>query len=394
MSEFSASLYWSLPGPSGFIRKITEGAHQKRAIIISLPLRAPRGTWRAVFEGLKHANIYDPIHLKILSGQDIASEIGAHFNGKLMTASVLAHARHGSPHAVILEAEGRSAQEACEAYATEFITASEGSSGDIRLILGIHDGSHQEDAALRTIKIIAFDGGLEPDEMEAYVSLRMVGKPGPGSTHLNRHLITEYAGFDVGLAERLIDLDASKLMNLPEELGPLMHEEILRWSADSWSEGTSSMASPSRHPLREWYLATHPGALQNHYRAESQKRFWRACVKSLLPWVEQRRLQIISKLARQLKYVESQHAIKYKLSSGKIQKKIGENYIEVTREELEYNDLAFLTRDQFTTLTPDEAVLVDICRTTKYVRDKIAHIKKPDTTDVEAMISKMEKVIN
>lgn len=387
MSDFAVPLYWSMPTPQDFVSKITTASRNARAIVLSLTEYPPSGIWDAVRRGLCNANIHEPVLLTITDGMDIATEIGTHFSLPTMPPESLAHHVHGYQHAIILLASGKRAQQACAKYATAFMDAIEHAPGDVRLIMAISDGINQTDGTFDRIHLIAFDGALPPNEMDAYVTQRMVSVAGPGSTRLLRHLVTEYAGFDVALAEDLMAMDIGAIEALPDTLTPLLTSGLLRWSSASWLAGTVASNTPRRHPLHEWYAATHEGPQAESFRRAVNERYWRACLKALIPWMEERRPKILKLLDRPLSILEQQHG-----GPGKIRKKIGEQETRVAREELEYNDLTYFF-GRFPLTSQKEVDAVSICRRAKSVRDNLAHLRKPGVADIRQLITEMDNLV-
>ncbi|MFZ4539699.1 hypothetical protein [Propionivibrio sp.] len=390
MTEINSSLYWSMPGPAEFIGRITDASRNARAIILSFTDYPPNGVWHAVKTALHNANINEPVELDISEGTNIPVEIGMHFSNGVMPAELLAHHKHGYQHAVILKANGKKAQKSCEKYAAAFVSAIDHSQGDVRLIVGVHDGENQKDGFNRTFHVIAFDGALSDAEIEAYVTQRMVTRGGPGSTRLARHLVTEYAGFDPALAEQLISFDTSRILALPESLTPLLGTNLLRWSKDSWLAGTRAEGMVEAHPLLEWHRATHTGNDQAAFQRAADARYWRACLKALIPWLEERRSKILKILDTPLCRVEKAHG-----GTGKITKKKGDRMVGVPREELEYNDLAyFASTKEFSGLSNQEFAAVSVCKKAKFVRDDLAHLRRPPATSIESLIADMDRLVS
>jgi len=389
MTEINSGLYWSMPGPMEFIGRITDASRNARAIVLSFTDHPPSGVWRAIKRGLHNANINEPIELDISEGTNISVEIGMHFSSGLMPGELLAHHIHGYQHAVILKANCKRAQMNCEKYAEDFVTAIDHSQGDVRLILGVHDGDYRKDGANATLHVIAFDGALMPAEIDAYVTQRMVTRSGPGSTCLARHLVTEYAGFDPALAEQLISFDTSRILALPESLTPLLGANLLRWSSDSWLAGTRTESLAEAHPLHEWYRATHACSDQAAFKRASDARYWRACLKAIIPWLEERRSKVLTLLDAPLRRVEKAHG-----DTGKISKKTGDRWTDVPREELEYNDLTYFARStEFSGLSTLEAAAVSVCRKAKAVRDDLAHLRRPPASSIESLIADMDRLL-
>ena len=393
MSELSSSLYWSLPGPQAFCRKVTDAARVARALILSFPQYMPANPIRSqeLERALANANIESPITLRISDGMNISVEIGTHFNTPNMSAQALAHHNHGSQHAIILQAIGKRAQEQCEKYVGEFVNAINDSDGDVRLIIAMSSGENQADEASGEIRVIAFDGWLNPSEMQAYVSMSMVNYTGPGSTSLYRHLVTEFSSFDPNLAEQLSNMESSNLLKLPISLSEVMSAETLRWSRHSWLNGTMSLSSPEVHPLHEWYCATHSGSNSIEMERAAYRRYWRACLKAIIPWLEERRHRVLDVLDRQWQQVERAAG-----GHDKIQKKVGSDFIRVNRYGLEYSDVVYYARNiNFTSIQmkENESIAVSICSMAKDVRDDISHLRPPHAEKVMSLITTMDSLL-
>ena len=387
MGVITSSLYWSLPGPKEFGQKITDACRNARVVMLSFPQYLPAPIMMPLENALKDANIYDPAMLNIESGMDISSQIATHFGAAHMPAQSLANHVHRAQHAVVLTAQGSRAQEQCEKYMREFTNGMEHATGNVSLIVLIRSGEHQRDEFKDGIRIISFDGSLRPAEMEAYVSQRMVSYPGPGTTNLYRHLVTEYAAFDATLAERLAAMDSSKILGLPHSLSEILGENLLRWSQQTWLAGTLCHSSKELHPVHEWHRATYVGVDANHFARLVEKRYWRACLKALMPWMEERRQGILDMLDRPLKVLEKASG------HGTIAKRIGSRTIYVPRHELEYNDLVFYAMQpefQSINLTMPELKAIEACSAAKAVRDELSHLRPPRVEDISNLVSQMD----
>ena len=251
------ALYWGLPTPTYFVHRVASRTRQHRATVLSVTRQGVPGTWDYVKEGLARADIPVVVDLHIREGMDIASEVGPHFGCEFLTAAKLAGTSATRLTAVLLRPAGNAARKSCEDYFRGFLDALAHAKGNTYLLVEIMDGEIIEDASAEGFQVLAFNGAISPDEMSAYVGLRMLGRSGPGSTKLLRSLVYEYSGFDVTLAERLIALPDSDILGLPHSLGALLEADPLRWQNKSWLEGTTAFVDgcETRHPLCEWHLA-------------------------------------------------------------------------------------------------------------------------------------------
>lgn len=389
MVTIDAGLYWSLPGPRDFINKIASRISAVRVLAINLPQKIVPGTWEGVRHGLHQAHIDNVIELIIRRGTDIADDVGFHFLGKRVTAAQLAGLTLSARSAVILKAEDPLAYDQCAQYTYDFMRASEHMSGNVHLVTSLHDPQFQSDIHDRDVQIITFDGGLSPDEMEAYVSLRMIGRPGPGSTRLFRAIVSEFAGFDAQFAERLMLLDNSQILAIRDQLGLLLGEEAERWRVDTWLAGIRSHAAREPHVLHDQYLAESGTNTQKEIsRSRIARRYWRACVKILTPWLEERKLDVIKHFYPQLR----------KLVSGPDGKivipRANNKTASIEIEELEYNNIVGMSfSNQISANTSKEIMALKVCKCVKPVRDDIAHLRAPDSSLVFSLIHEMDTLL-
>lgn len=382
-------LYWSLPTPRDFIYRIAHGATNSRIIWINMPHEVPAGTWDHIKMGLQQGNIDPVISLKIGRGTDIAAEIGAHFDVPRLTAAELMHHQAREPSAVILLPEGDGGTKNCSDFAEAFLHAIGQGVGNIHLVIGGHEESMTEDQFTDDIRAVVFDGGLSPDEMDAYVALRMITRPGPGSTRLSRAIVTEFAGFDAELAETLMQFNESQLVNITDHLKSLMGSDPVRWKHDSWLIRTRSAADRrATHVLHDQFLADHgAGDARTQASDRIRRRYWKACVKTLTPWLEERRLKVIKIFDKQLQAEAA-------LNNGKILKPIGPRFVEIDPDEVEYNNIVGMYRNgKITTGSTTEVCVVSVCGLAKDVRDEIAHLRMPKPRDVKNLITEMDRLI-
>lgn len=385
------ALYWRLPGPRDFITRIEENAPDARMLWINLPNDCLPGTWDGVQDGLRHAHVGRILNIKIGGGTDICSEIGVHFNQVRMTAKELVAHHADQKSAVILMPSGKDAEKNCEKFANEYLDAVESTSnkGNVLLIVGGHIEFLTSDTIENGVQVIAFDGGLSQDEMDAYVAIRMLNRPGPGSTRLTRAIVSEFAGFDVELAEQIMQLSESQIVNLVENLPLLMGESPLRWRYDSWLTRTRSKAMAGvSHALHDKYLSEHgPVAQREDALNRIKRRYWRACVKTISPWLEERRQQVINVFSKQIDVEAAKNG-------GKLLKPASNGtYIELSRSELEYNNIVGMERSgKITANTPTETCAKNVCFLAKKVRDDVAHLRMPSLITLNDLIREMDRL--
>jgi hypothetical protein len=221
---------------------------------------------------------------------------------------------------------------------------------------------------------VAFNGALSPDEMYAYVALRMVGQNSPGSTSLTRHLITEFAGSDPILAEILMTLTPGELIRLPASLAQVLPYLPIDSSA-----------------LLDWQLSRTQGASGVAAAKRLDRLYWRACVRSLLPWLEERRFILVDKLRPTLEqYLHS--------TKGVWKKEIPwqKTTIDIPIDDLEFNDVVAMSHRRSNPLTPTDQRakhIISACRHAKRVRDALAHMRPPTANEIEDAVRTVEEVL-
>lgn len=380
--------FWSLPTPQAFCSAVTDAAWVKRAIIVNRP--KDRRSDHGLREALHYANIPDPLFIDIQDGTNISNTLAPHFGGVVTHASDLTAEKSSHGHAVVLRANSEKSQKHCEKYMMEFIRALPEHDGNIRLILSFEDPEMKETASHEDFTVIVYDGMLRPEEMQAYVSYRMLGRQDFKSTTLIRHLVTEFASFDVGLAEDLIRMTNEEILALPDSLTHLLAAKEEKWAMQSWIRGSASLTCPHEtHTLHEWYQAIHTSPLSDKGRDAVHRRYWRACIKAISPWIEERRHIVVSELQPVLLQLEP---------SGSFQIPVGNKneFKSVKIKDLEYNDLQYqkrMAREQNIKLTARQERAFDICEKARIVRNEISHTRMPPLASIQDLVLSLDDFV-
>lgn len=364
---------------------VTDAVRKKRAIIVNRPKH--RISDYGLRDALHNANIHDPLFIDIGNGTNISNTLAPHFGDVVTHAVDLAKAKSSHEHAVVLRANSEKSQKHCEKYMLEFIEALPQHDGNIRLILSFEDATINATAFKDDFAVIVYDGMLRPEEMQAYVSYRMLGRQDFKSTQLVRHLVTEFSSFDVGLAEDLIRMSNEEILGLPETLTHLLAANEEKWSTPSWIRGSASLTCPGEtHTLHEWYQAIHTSSNSYKGRDAVNRRYWRACIKAISPWIEERRHLIVNELNPVLLQLEP---------SGIFRIPIGNNgeADSVKIKDLEYNNLLYqrkVARDRNIRLTERQGEAFEICSKVRAVRNEIAHSRIPSLPSIRDLVLSME----
>ena len=380
----NAQIFWSLPSPQEFFSAVTDAARVKRAIIVNRP--KDRNSDYGLREALQNANIDDLLFIDIGDGTNISNTLASHFGNVATHATNLAAEKSTHVRAVVLRSNSERSQKHCEKYMAEFIDALADHDGNVRLILSFQDSAIRRTDSTKDVAVIVYDGMLRPAEMQTYVSYRMLGRRDFKTTSLLRHLVTEFASFDVSLAEDLIRMTNEEILGLPESLTHLVAANEEKWATEDWIRGSASLTCPQEtHTLREWYQAIHTSPLSDKGRDAVEKRYWRACIKAISPWIEERRHLVIKELRPVLLQLEP---------NGKFKKQIGiDDYEQVDIRDLEYNDLLYQkkgVRALNIKLTRRQVQAFDICFKARIVRNDIAHTRRPNLPSIKDLVLSLE----
>lgn len=391
----STELYWVMPTAQAFIDTVATACSLGRTVKIALPVIEIVGLHRAVEGALERVHLTAPARrwLKIEDGMDVATEVGAALGKAHVAPEELAVLTHGDVRVIILEAIGPVASRACEIYVertTAALPPNEGSGMEVKTIALIEEGQDIRDVLpKRSGYEIRFSGALSQEEMSAYLAVRMANRPGPHTTGLLRRLVTEFAGFDAHLAEELISFSDMDLLSLPDSLHGLAAQAEERWRSGQWAAlcYAEVAGKPIQHTLHEIHLSRHAGPERRSAQEALKRKYWRACVRSLLPYLEEHRALVIAPLRTALEA----HA---KRTGGKLVRTTfsGRRVETTSLDDVEYNQIpGLIFYEQF--VAPPEAkarLAVRVCYAAKAVRDEIAHMRAPKPESIMELTSQLE----
>ncbi len=392
----ATDVYWVMPGPRQFIETVATAIGDSPSVTLRFPAIAIAGLTSAVEVALRRAHFANQQFrwLKIADPLEVETEIGTCFGDRSLMAEQLVD-RTGTIRTIVLEAKSDAAAVRCERYVSAFAHAKAGTDSPLegpRLLALLPESSDATHAPVpRSERDIVFSGALSPEEMQAYVAVRMIDRAGPGETGLIRMLVTEFAGFDVQFAEQLMALPDTDLLGLPNSLTRIAALDDSRWRAGRWATGcyVEQRGRKVRHALYERYLSRHAGPEQRDAEDWLHRRYWRACVRTLLPWLEERRAQVIGHLRAPLE-------AHLKTSGGKVVRTIptGKTF-ETEIADLEYNQIAGLVfQENFRAgASPRQRLAIEVCFAAKHVRDSIAHLRAPKIDKVMELTSQMGRLL-
>lgn len=181
-----------------------------------------------------------------------------------------------------------------------------------------------------------------------------------------------------------------EILALPDSLTHLLAAKEEKWATQSWIRGSASLTCPHEtHTLHEWYQAIHTSPLSDKGRDAVHRRYWRACIKAISPWIEERRHIVVSELQPVLLQLEP---------SGSFQIPVGNKneFKSVKIKDLEYNDLQYqkrMAREQNIKLTARQARAFDICGKARIVRNEISHTRMPPLASIQDLVLSLEDFV-
>lgn len=386
--SLSVELYWSLPGPRRFMAELVQSIETSSAVVVRIDQSHITGVNLALRQALEAATQQSERSelIDLDDGVHLESAIGHHFDRA--TLSALELAGWTSPPRVVIGVTPKSerARQRCREYLEQFIAERKtGTDGTVRLVIVWNSG---DDALVPPAgATVSFNGALSSDEMHAYVALRMVGQHAPGSTSLTRHLVTEFAGSDPMLAEALIALPSAELLRLPESLANVALLLPIGAPKETPEPGAVDAAYSSG---LDWALSRTSGTAADAATKRLHRRYWRACVRSLLPWLEERRFHVVSRLRPTLEDYLYPHDAWRKQNpwDGKTK--------DIAIDDLEFNDIVAMTfhrNDPLQAQEPQVQKLLTACLSAKRVRDALAHMRPPSAVDIESAVRAIEEVM-
>lgn len=379
--QVSVPIYWAMPGPTSFLVELGHMLEAHSAVTVCLTRGAVAGAQHVINDAFKRA-CHEPervVFLDVHDGSHIESDIGHHFAQVKLSAMELAHWLQPPRITVVLTPWSVRASDRCRAFFEDFVNESAAlSGGAVRLV--VVWSLLADPLPPKSRRELRFDGTLSEDEMHAYVTQRLVGRRGPGSTSLARHLVIEFAGADPLVAEELMALHPNALLELPDALASMP----LRDASSDRSSGA----------LTDWLEVRAQTAGSEAARKRLEQRYWRACVRALLPWIEERRLAVIDKLRDSLE--------DYLFSTKGVWKKPMPwrpgSFQEIAIDDLEFNDVVAMSHrdspDPFKGLDEVAKAAFAACLKVKKVRDAIAHMRPPAAADTREMIVALDALLN
>lgn len=387
--QISVPLYWSLPGPRRFLAQLAYTLDVARPFVVQLDTFDVAGIKQVVRDAL-HKACHAPERIEFLDvheGSHLESDIGHHFGRPTLSAVEFANWSASPRTTIVLTPHSARARERCREFFEEVVFEQPPTSEHHARLVVVWNG-RDDPLSPKSPAEVRFDGALSGDEMHAYVTLRMVGRRGPGSTSLARHLVIEFAGEDAMLAEELMALSHDDLLQLPGSLS-----KIAPRPAQPLVPTAASVEECDANALNDWLLSgsTSAGAVKARDRLES--RYWRACVRSLLPWLEERRRPVIDLLRVSLEdYLYPTRGVWKKVNPWR-----QHETRDVAIDDLEFNDIVAMTfnrDDPFVPIDLPGRQLVQGCRSAKAVRDALAHMRAPNLRDIQDMLRTLDNVLS
>lgn len=388
-------IYPVMPSCRKFIRNVAIKAPTRRALLIQSNRLSHRHVWVWVKEGLREAHCTHPIELRISEGMDIPSEIGPQLGRRSISAQELASLEGTSPQYIILRASSEAGRQNCHDFAVSFIKRCiTDREGCVHLLLDAPDDEDLKPRGSELIEVINFSAAMPREEMNAYVTMRMIERSGPGTTQLLRALIAEFAGYDPQLAEHLMNLPADEVLSLPDSLEVFEAAQGKIWETASFFNGTKAYMDGHnvQHTLHLWHVARAGIGAQVAVAARRalNQMYWRACLTALLPWLEHRRHAVVEIFREELDQLKQRQG-------GALSRRYqpDRDAREIDEEDVDYNTLVVFHR--FHSMRVDRTSLTaaafEVCVDAKRVRDDIAHLRRPEPGRIRRLISGLDTLM-
>ena len=120
-------------------------------------------------------------------------------------------------------------------------------------------------------------------------------------------------------------------------------------------------------------------------------RYWRAALRALMPWLEERRHHIIKILEPELeRYLSPTGGMRIRYSAR------GTRSTEVPISELECNDIISMKVDRdnpFIVSGSRQMTAVDVCFKVTKVRNELAHLRCPEPAAIMELVQSMDQLL-
>ena len=386
------SLYWSLPTPRRLLKKITDISAATKVVGINSPRSLAVETWPHAKTAMSGHHVSRDFPLRVRQGTDLSADIGFHFGVNHMSAAALAHVIDAPLTAIFLQPEDMGGWNSAREYVMEFLRTVQQSNSincPVRIILDMQDPVIIHDNRSGEFSVFAFDGGLTSEEMDAYVAMRLIEKldlPNgleSGEYQLRKSIIASFSGFDAVLAERMLDWQPNDVICVTDRLTSLLDDDPSRWGSTSWINGTIN-SHGNIHTLRLQYLKLHGSDTEkNAANAEIKKLYWKACLKSITPWLEEIRPVVVKVMKPHIKKQAD-------FNSGKLMKEVNgvPRYTKI--DDVEFSTIAWMGKSRkFSRLNTEEDTAVAVCLAATDVRNEIAHLRAPKNQDVVHLVTRL-----
>lgn len=421
----ASALFWMLPGPTAFLDRLAGLLNGHRAVAIHLSERTVLGHHGLIDRALLRCHFEgpSPVMLRVHDASQIDCDVAQHLCARegqrqisgLGLADWHTRARRQNSEAIapstfVLRPRGEDALRSAWAYLREFVDSLPGSHGNTRLILVRIDNDPAWTLSDLTplvssgqFQAISFDGALSPDEMRAYLGMRLAIAGASSAEHgssrvfefpkrrLARSLIAEYAGFDAHFAEALMRMSDSEIMALPESLGVLatrlpVSDAVWRQTSEQAGTVTQIDGEYVVHTLHEWHLACHPGTMQEMAKRDLRRKKWRAYLSALMPWFEELRHALIEELRSLL----LSHLAPTYGERVRVDERTGRER-RTPVDALECGDIAAMAKEHppLRGQTGRERTALDLCHKIAKVRNEIAHLRPPRPDEVQNLIASL-----
>lgn len=295
--------WWTLPGPASFVEEVEGDLRRGRNVVLSLPLHLPDGIRGAVQARLRDEWLWTTLPASATEGKSPlevlfercatnAARQGRH------SASAFAEQAGEEPRIIWIDALRSASWPAWRRFLVEYEQACRGVPAERRTTLClVRIGEAATEVISSNVCLVdhRYRGRVTDLDMLLFASFRLSsrGCP-PAMRRLLATLIARLAPWDPGLAVALADLPPERVIDPSAALRAFAAERRWDGGSISWEAGTVDEVEGRQH--------VHSAAISlRDARGEIGRRVWSAQVEVLLPWVEERRRDLIDQLPRALR---------------------------------------------------------------------------------------------
>ncbi|MFN4045622.1 hypothetical protein [Limnobacter sp.] len=380
IESFDHKIFWDMPSPKKFLLDVLRAAEEKGGCAIRMPKQVESSNIKIAVEHEMGLSAPQSVVFKVSSSDEVLSIIGRWANQDYLTMHSLGQNEFNGLKVLFLEPLCLTSLNECISFLSEI------GSSDTQVcfkVIVLERGINPE-VDTGEITTFYFNGSISEKELSAYLLIRFSSMGLEDESGFYRLLVEEFAKFDPFFCEELLLETQEALLNEPERiLKEKMTNRIGDCSTPSWVNGMiSAPEGDFAHILHHAYLAEHADEEKREpAKRLIQQRMWRASMRALLPWIEERKSIIGQAFATELEDRSDKNGY---IEYGKKDPSFPRRTRHWTATEFG-SLVAYVKHENLNCSSEFQKAVFDFAVQVAVVRNKISHFQYPNYCDIKKM---------